>query len=562
MAKAFFDVFPTLDVPSEIRQLLGEVEVEKVSTNQAKDVYRIYLFSARLIPKKYIFQLERDICQQIFHGKDLKIKIRERYQLSAQYTAKKLLAVYEDSIRMELREYSVLLYNLYRSATLEFTDEEHLLLHMPKSVLAQERGEELVDILEKIFCDRCGLKLIVDIHYEPLQGSKYKEDSDKRMEMEIHRIVANSSFAAKTEREDGSLMMMDDVSTAAEQTPMEEKKKEAQAEGSAQDAPVAKKERPMPPSKKSFAGNQPHGKGGFGGGFARKKSDNPDVLYGRDFEEEEIPISQIQGEIGDVVIRGKIVATDEREIRGEKTILFLTVTDFTDTMVIKIFTRNEELQELKGALSKGTFVKIKGVAALDHFDHELTVGSVMGIKKIGDFTTKRADQSVHKRVELHCHTKMSDMDGVSDVGDIIAQAIAFGHKSIAITDHGAVQAFPVANHAIPKGSDFKVIYGVEAYLVDDTKHIVKNPKGQDFQADFVVFDLETTGFSPKKNKIIEIGAVKVQEGKITERFSSFVNPQIPIPFDIEELTGIRDDMVIDAPLILQGLCDGGTQCGI
>ena len=114
MAKAFFDVFPTLDVPSEIRQLLGEVEVEKVSTNQAKDVYRIYLFSARLIPKKYIFQLERDICQQIFHGKDLKIKIRERYQLSAQYTAKNRLALYEDSIRMELREYSVLLYNLYQ----------------------------------------------------------------------------------------------------------------------------------------------------------------------------------------------------------------------------------------------------------------------------------------------------------------------------------------------------------------------------------------------------------------------------------------------------------------
>ena len=249
------------------------------------------------------------------------------------------------------------------------------------------------------------------------------------------------------------------------------------------------------------------------------------------------------------MIRGRIVATDEREIRGEKTILFLTVTDFTDTMVIKLFTRNEDLEELRGSLKKGTFVKIKGVASLDRFDHELTVASVMGIKKIPDFTTKRMDQSVRKRVELHCHTKMSDMDGVSDVGDIIAQAVAFGHHSLAITDHGAVQAFPVANHAIPKGADFKLIYGVEAYLVDDTKRIVKDPEGQDFRGDFVVFDLETTGFSPKKNKIIEIGAVKVQAGAITERFSTFVNPQIPIPFDIEELTGIRDDMVMDAPLI-------------
>lgn len=544
MAKSFFDVFPTLDVPQEMRQLLGGVLVEKVSTNQAQSVYRIYLFSERLIPKKYIFHLEREIRQQIFHGRDLKIKIREHYQLSAQYTAKKLLDVYGDSICMELREYSVLLYNLYHSSTLEFTDEEHLLLHMPKSVLAQDRSEELIDILEKIFCERCGLKLIVDVHYESLQTSRYKEDSDKRMELEIRRIVANSSFGAKPEREDGSLMVMD--GGASDDTQPVSKK---QRKDPAVSTPAETKKRPMPPSKKTFSGSPSHGKSDFGGGYARKKPDNPDVLYGRDFDEEAIEIIQIQGEIGDVVIRGKIVNTDEREIRGEKTILFLTVTDFTDTMVIKIFTRNEALDELRGSLAKGVFVKIKGVAAIDHFDHELTVSSVTGIKKIADFTTKRADQSPRKRVELHCHTKMSDMDGVSDVGDIIAQAIAFGHKSIAITDHGAVQAFPVANHAVPKGSDFKIIYGVEAYLVDDTKRIVKDPKGQNFQSDFVVFDLETTGFSPKKNKIIEIGAVKVQQGHITDRFSTFVNPQIPISFEIEELTGIRDDMVIGAPKI-------------
>ncbi len=284
------------------------------------------------------------------------------------------------------------------------------------------------------------------------------------------------------------------------------------------------------------------------------------MLYGRDFEEESVPIEQIQGEIGDVVIRGEIVATDERQIRGEKAILFLTVTDYTDSMVIKLFTRLEGLEELKGSLKKGTFIKIKGIAVLDRFDHELTVGSVVGIKKIADFTTKRMDTSVTKRVELHCHTKMSDMDGVSDVGDIITQAVAFGHKSIAITDHGAVQAFPVANHAIPKGSDFKVIYGMEAYLVDDTKDIVRHPAGQSLQADFVVFDLETTGFSPVKNRIIEIGAVKVSQGKITERFSTFVNPQVPIPFSIEELTGIRDDMVLDAPTIERILPQFMTFC--
>ncbi len=539
MAKAFFEVFPTLEVQVEIRQMLGEVQVEKVSTNRAKDFYRIDLFSGRLIPKKFIFQLERDIHRQIFHGKDLKIKIRERYQLSAQYTAKKLLAVYEDSIRMELREYSALLYNLYRGTTLDFQDEEHLLLHMPESVLAHERGGELIDILEKIFCDRCGLTLLVDLSYEPTDGDRNKEDSDRQLELEIQRIVSNSSFGAKKEREDGSLMVMEEPDKREQPQRGQDKTQSKQA------APAKVQERPVPPSKKSFSPE----KRGFGGGFSRRKSDNPDVLYGRDFEEESVPIEQIQGEIGDVVIRGEIVATDERQIRGEKAILFLTVTDYTDSMVIKLFTRLEGLEELKGSLKKGTFIKIKGIAVLDRFDHELTVGSVVGIKKIADFTTKRMDTSVTKRVELHCHTKMSDMDGVSDVGDIIAQAVAFGHKSIAITDHGAVQAFPVANHAIPKGSDFKVIYGMEAYLVDDTKDIVRHPAGQSLQADFVVFDLETTGFSPVKNRIIEIGAVKVSQGKITERFSTFVNPQVPIPFSIEELTGIRDDMVLDAPTI-------------
>ena len=548
MAKAFFEVFPTLDVASDIKQLLSNVQIEKVSTNRAKDIYRIYVYSTRLIPKKYIFQLERDIHQQIFQGRDLKVKIRERYQLSAQYTAKSLLDVYDDSIRMELKDYSAVLYSLYRSAPMEFVDETHLMLHMPRTVLAQERGEELVDILEKIVCDRCGITLVIDLAYEQPKANRHKEESDKQMELAIQRIVQHSSLAEKHVREDGSLMEWKDepqeLAGSAAQQPN-------RADTSDKDQKTAK-ERPMPPSQKTFSagGSKGGASGSFGrGGFSRKRSDNPDVLYGRDFDEEDMPISQIQGEIGDVVIRGKITATDEREIRGEKTILFLTVTDFTDTMVIKIFTRNEDLDELRGSLKKGAFVKIKGVASLDRFDHELTVASVMGIKKIPDFTTKRVDQSVRKRVELHCHTKMSDMDGVSDVGDIIAQAVAFGHHSIAITDHGAVQAFPVANHAIPKGADFKLIYGVEAYLVDDTKRIVKNPAGQDFQGDYVVFDLETTGFSPKKNRIIEIGAVKVRGGAITERFSTFVNPQIPIPFDIEELTGIRDDMVIDAPLI-------------
>ncbi len=250
-----------------------------------------------------------------------------------------------------------------------------------------------------------------------------------------------------------------------------------------------------------------------------------------------------------MVIKGKVRALETREIRNERTIVSFEITDFTDTIKVKMFVHNEHLAELTTDLKIGAFLKIKGVTVNDTFDRELTIGSVVGVMKIPDFTTARMDNSTRKRVELHCHTKMSDMDGVSDVKDIIKRAKKWGHKALAITDHGCVQAFPDANHALDHGDDFKVIYGVEGYLVDDLKEIVTNDKGQSLSDTFVVFDIETTGFSPVTNRIIEIGAVKVEDGQITDRFSTFVNPEVPIPFEIEKLTSINDSMVMDAETI-------------
>ena len=152
-------------------------------------------------------------------------------------------------------------------------------------------------------------------------------------------------------------------------------------------------------------------------------------------------------------------------------------------------------------------------------------------------------------MELHCHTKMSDMDGVSEVEDIIKRAKSWGHKAIAVTDHGVVQAYPAASHSLEKGDNFKVIYGVEGYLVDDLKDIVTDAAGQSLDDAYVVFDIETTGFSAENDRIIEIGAVRVEQGEITDKFSVFVNPQTPIPFEIEKLTGINDEMVMNEPTI-------------
>ena len=270
----------------------------------------------------------------------------------------------------------------------------------------------------------------------------------------------------------------------------------------------------------------------------------------------------------EVTVKGKIIREDSREIKNERTILMYDITDYTDTMTFKMFVHNDQVAEVKADLKMGAFVKLKGIAAIDAFDKELTIGSVIGIRKIADFTTSRKDLSVRKRVELHCHTKMSDMDGVSEAKDIVKRAYQWGHPAIAITDHGVVQAFPDANHVWedlwkaekakrkeagdpnPDKQDFfKIIYGMEAYLVDDLQELVVNEQGQDFTHDFVVFDIETTGFSPVSNRIIEIGAVKVVNGEIADKFSTFVNPQVPIPYHIEKLTGINDSMVMDAPMI-------------
>ena len=242
-----------------------------------------------------------------------------------------------------------------------------------------------------------------------------------------------------------------------------------------------------------------------------RKPANTDILYGRDFDDEVTAIEQIESPIGEVVINGMIRSIETREIRNERTILSIVVTDFTDSIVVKMFARNEQLPDLYEFIKKGNFLKIKGIASMDKYDQEITIANVSGIRKGSDNRSVRNDLSLHKRVELHCHTKMSDMDGVSYAKDIIKQAISWGHKAIAITDHGVVQAFTEAYHTMQdlefkynkKGEklDFKVIYGVEAYLVDDTRKIVINPAGQDFKGEFVVFDLETTGFSALVDRI-------------------------------------------------------------
>lgn len=555
--KSFLEVFPDLHIADNVRELFELVKVEKVATTRDRSSIRIYIDSPRLIHKQNIYKLEEGIKSQLFPGKAVTIKILEKYHLSGQYTPRKLMDVYRDSILMELKNYSILLYNMFRKAELAFDEKDLLTMELEDTMITKDKAPELVRILEKIFTERCNIPMEVKLTYRPAQVRKRVEDEPAVIYMNQDGAQAPSGGAAEPQ-------VQGDSSTSAADLPFDE--------GSTVLKPVGdlnfqaeKKQKASPEAggraaqgKQGGDQNGKKGKGDFGGRDGKKeyrrsgygkKSDNPDVLYGRDFDEESTEIEKIEGEIGEVVIRGKIFNTDVRELRSGNSLFIFSISDFTDTISVKIFAREDSLEDLKNATKAGQFVRLKGVANIDRFDGELTIGSVVGIKKCEDFTTKRVDNAPVKRVELHCHTKMSDMDGVSEVKDLIKRAKQWGMDAMAVTDHGCAQAFPDANHSVEKGDNFKVLYGVEGYLVDDMKDLVENGAGQTLDHTCVVFDIETTGFSPVKNKIIEIGAVRVEEGKIVGRFSSFVNPDVPIPFEIEKLTGINDNMVLDAPKI-------------
>ena len=579
MEKRFLEVFSTLQLNTVLSGIWSDVSVKKVTMNREKNRLRIYIESQHLIPKQAIFQTEDAIWEQVFCKANIVIKIIEKFCLSSQYTPKSLLEVYKDSILLELKNYNTIEFSIFRKAKCQFMEEDILQLTVEDSIVVQDKTKELKQILEKIFVERCGVPLEIRFLYEQSNTEKKQLLEEQRVEQEVAQILKNSALGAKIlgeKSQDNSLQR------TSLNTPPVSKKKDLSfgmnppIEGTADAALLSQeiKEQKMPYSdnlknkniseNKNSLNNGGNHFGNYNGGTGNyseerrennryksakgiKRSDNPDVLYGRDFEDESIPIEQIQSEMGEVAIRGQIIASDSRPIRGEKTILIFDVTDFTDTITVKMFTRNEQLPEILPAVAKGSFIKIKGLTSIDKFDGELTIASVIGIKKCPAFLTPRMDHAVKKRVELHCHTKMSDMDGVADAAEVLKQAAAWGHSAVAITDHGVVQSFTEALHALDKmKSDLKVLYGVEGYLVDDLKEIVENSKNQSLAETYVVFDIETTGFSPTNHQIIEIGAVKVKNGVITEKFSEFVNPHVPIPFEIEKLTGIRDDMVLKA----------------
>ena len=400
MTKPFFEVFPTLDIKGALHDKLEQAGVERVSASKQRDRLNIYLYSTRLILKEDIWAAEAEIKNQLFADAAIVVHIFERYELSSQYTPENLMGIYRESILEELKRYSHIEYNAFRTAELSYPEPERLLLTVDDTVLNRGKEPELTRILEKIMVERCGLRCGISVAYREAETGKYAADDELKIQMRVNEIYRRARKDGRPEQEDShgegykavdgkGSGTGDGALQAADGQPY------AQASGKAQEGAVSQNAANAQAGKEKAAGYRAggagkaassgstgafQGKGEFRrsefhkGEFRRnefrkgdytrtlKQSENPDVIYGRDFEDETMPIEDIVGEIGEVTIRGRVLKFDSRELRnGEKSLISVDVTDFSDTITIKLFARNEFVDELKGRLKAGSFVDRKSV---------------------------------------------------------------------------------------------------------------------------------------------------------------------------------------------------------
>ncbi len=518
MKKPLLETFDNLNLTDRQARLFKDVVVSRVVVTRKTKNVEIYIESSHIIAYREIGLLEYALAGVLGRA-GYKVKVYDRFNLSSQYTPGNFWEEYHDSILLILKEENILEFNMVYSGNVDVTGNI-INISCEDDSMYRAREEELAEIISRIFSTKASFEISVNVNYtEPVSINELPATGTYGM---AEPVIYKAKSA-------GSNVQQDNVNPEDNYY-----------------AKVAGTNNNSKGYNKKYNGQQ---KGRYKGQGSYKGADE-ECFYGRNCDGDIIKIADIQGEVGEVVIEGKVVSTEEREIKNEKIIYMFNVTDFTDTIQAKIFIPKEEAGTVRDNIKAGKFIKLKGVPLYDTFSREITISSIRGIKPGIDKRVKRMDNyQGMKRVELHAHTQMSEMDSVMSIGDYVNTAKRWGHRAMAITDHGVVQSFPDADHALKPGDDLKIIYGVEAYLVDDLIDTVINSKGQDFTGEFVVFDLETTGIGAASNEIIEIGAVKVINNVITDKFSTFVNPGRPVPYNIQELTGINDQMVSDAPSI-------------
>lgn len=487
--QGFENVFQKISLSVRVKDAFCRTEVKKLTIFKKERIVAVDIISQKLIPFQEVEQLKKELRQALPGIKEVRLSLK--YSLDEVDDAE-FLASYWENLKAYIGQQSKICAGVISDADWKFKDGK-LLIYV-KNNMAYFMAQKKLD-----------------------------KELQELIELETGRRVTTQ---------------FKNVSLTDEETELFTREKEAKESAFIDKIVAAQTEAAQEKSAAEAAGIS--------------DSVQKGILFGKECMGNRIPIaeSKIIGET--VVIEGSIFNVESREIKsGEKYIISFDITDKTDSTTVKFFVKKSIYDgELKGIFKTGARMRVQGDVQFDKYAKEIDI--MAKSINLGKPIPLRMDQYDEKRVELHLHTQMSSMDGVTPVKNYIKRAIDWGHKAIAITDHGVVQAFPDAMNAAGK-ADLKVIYGVEAYLVDDLGNVVTMPKGQKLDDTFVVFDIETTGLSKEREMITEIGAVKVENGKIVDRFSAFVNPGKPIPQEITKLTGITDEMVSTAPKIQEVL---------
>ncbi len=371
------------------------------------------------------------------------------------------------------------------------------------------------------FLNARGFDKILEDTLKSLYGKTYKVKYIEALkEEEIQKIEQKSKMTEKYEIEKA----ISEAQAALEEQEENEKeeKKEVEEQVSSEDLPQEEPEEKTP------------------------------LILGRNanIKDTIVKVADISIDSGKIALEGEIINTDSRELKSGKFLVMFDLYDGTSTITCKAFVEAEKAKAVLGRISDAKGVRISGTAQFDPFAKELGVIANVIVETPGKKKQERQDLAKEKRVELHMHTQMSQMDGMTSATDLIKRAMKWGWKSIAITDHGVVQAFPEAHKLLGRDNpDMKIIYGVEAYLVPDKTPSVSFPKNQDIDAEYCVLDIETTGLSFRTEKITELGAVIYKNGEVIDEFECFVNPEKPIPQEVVEVTHITDEMVKDSETI-------------
>lgn len=492
----FLDVFPQLHVDAPIKEMLKDAKIKKINVYKEDKAIEILLDVKNIIYREILEQLSRQIQKQ-FKGIN-KVYLKSKYisdddLLNNKDSKSKVIHLYWDSILHSINDKHPIGTGILKDCHWKLKDN-YLVLKVSNNQSSYLRKNELDKKIKWMLNEELGLNMEVVFEEEMITKDKKKIYEDNLSNIE-HDIVENL------------------LATSTTQVINTEEVKDHMPD----------KETPDP------------------------------VILGKDINSEAIRIKDITEESDEVVIQGDILSIEYREINHSKYIVTFDITDYEDSITVKFFVKKNIFENaIKNRLKEKCHVWVKGLIQYDNFSKEI----VLMAKDIVEKTSKliRIDQAQEKRIELHAHTQMSSMDGIVSVTALIERAAKWGHPAIAITDHGVVQAYPDAASASKKYG-IKVIYGIEAYLVDDLNAVIQNPQNQTLEDEYTVFDIETTGLSPTKDKITEIGAIKIKNGKIIDYFSCFVNPEMPIPANIQELTGITDEMVKDAATIEHVLPD-------